>query len=58
MKNLKPFIPTAPEVSREIIIVLVGVIGAAFILSRFPNLKKFVTENSVTLNDQNGNNIV
>lgn len=55
--NLKAIIPTGPEVAREAIIVLGGVLIAAFVISRFPTLKKFVTDNSLTVNDAQGNNI-
>jgi len=53
--NLKAIIPTAPEIARETIIVLCGLCAAAFILSRFPALRKFVTENSLTVKDGQGN---
>ena len=48
------FIPSLPELTREVLIVLVGLVGAAFILSRFPALRDFVTGNSLTLKDQSG----
>ncbi|MGZ4837640.1 MAG: hypothetical protein ACXVZR_03760 [Terriglobales bacterium] len=47
--NLKNIIPTAPEVLREALIVLGGVLIASYVLSQFPGLKKFVTANSVTV---------
>lgn len=47
--NLKNIIPTAPEVAREALIVLGGVLIAAYVLSRFPALKTYVTANSVTV---------
>lgn len=47
--DLKKIIPTAPEIMREALIVLGGVLIAAFVLSRCPALKKFVTSNSVTV---------
>lgn len=49
--NIKQIIPTAPEVMREALIVLGGVLIAAFVLSRFPALKTFVTSNSVTVHE-------
>lgn len=52
---MKNFIPTLPELSREVLIVLVGLVGAAFILSRFPALRDFVTGNSLTVKDPAGN---
>jgi len=55
--KLPNFVPTPPEMGREIIIVLVGVLGAAFILSRFPKLQAFVSANSVTVKDGGGQTI-
>jgi hypothetical protein len=52
--KLEKIIPTGPEVGREIIIVLLGVLGAAFILSRFPQLQQFVTSNSLTVKNDQG----
>lgn len=53
MKNvetiLKQVVPTVPEVLREALIVLGGVLIASWVLSNFPNLKEYVTANSVTL---------
>lgn len=53
--NLKSIIPTGPQVAREALIVLGGLLVAAFILSRFPKLQKFVTQNSLTIKDDKGN---
>lgn len=55
--NLKNIIPTGPQVAREALIVLGGVLIAAFILSRFPKLQKFVSDNSLTVKDAAGNNL-
>lgn len=55
--NLKSIIPTGPQVAREALIVLGGVLIAAFILSRFPKLQKFVSDNSLTVKDAAGNNL-
>jgi hypothetical protein len=52
--KFKEIIPTGPEVGREVIIVLLGVLGAAFILSRFPQLQQFVTSNSLTVKNDQG----
>lgn len=52
--NIKQVIPSAPEVAREAIIVLGGVLIAAFVISRFPSLQKFVSDNSVTLKTDDG----
>jgi hypothetical protein len=51
---MNKFIPTLPELTREVLIVLVGLIGAAFVLSRFPALRDFVTGNSLTVKDESG----
>ena len=56
--NLKTIIPTGPEIARETIIVLCGLLAAAFILSRIPALRKFVTDNSLTLKDGQGNTLL
>ena len=53
--NLSKIIPTGPEVAREALIVLGGVLIAALILSRFPALQKFVSQNSLTVKDGQGN---
>jgi len=57
MTNLKKIIPTGPEVLREALIVLGGVIIAAWVLSKFPALQQFVASNSVTVKDGNGNTL-
>lgn len=56
--NLKTIIPTAPEIARETIIVLGGLLIAAFIISRFPAVRKFVTDNSLTIKDSQGNSLI
>jgi hypothetical protein len=53
--NLKEIIPPPTDVLREGVIVLGGLLIAAFILSRFPKLQAFVTGNSITVKDQGGN---
>jgi hypothetical protein len=53
--NFQKYIPTGPDVVRETIVALVAVVAAAWILSRFPVVKKFVQENSLTVQDQTGN---
>lgn len=52
--NLSKIIPTGPEVAREALIVLAGVLIAALILSRFPALQKFVSQNSLTVKADDG----
>jgi len=52
--NLKKIIPSGPEFAHEALIVLGGVLIAAFILSRFPGLQKFVTDNSLTVKRDDG----
>lgn len=53
--NLKEIIPKPEAMLREGVIVLAGVLLAAFVLSRFPKLQAFVSNNSVTVKDPNGN---
>lgn len=55
--DIKQIIPSPTSVIREGIIVLGGLLIAAFVLSRFPKVKAFVTGNSITVNDQNGDNL-
>jgi hypothetical protein len=55
--NIRSIIPTGPQVAREALIVLGGVLIAAFIISRFPALKKFVGDNSLTVNTSDGANV-
>jgi len=54
---VKDIIPSPTAILREGIIVLGGVLIAAYVISRFPALKKFVTDASITVNDKQGNNI-
>lgn len=54
LQTLKKIIPGPVVMTREVIIVLVGVLGAALIISRFPALKKLVTESSITVKDDKG----
>lgn len=55
--NMKNIIPTGPEFIRETIVVLGGVLLAAFILSRFPALQKFVSQNSLTVKADDGSTL-
>jgi hypothetical protein len=50
-------VPGPTAILRESIIVLGGVLIAAYVISRFPALKKFVTDASITVNDSKGNNL-
>lgn len=55
MANIKAIIPPPATMVREVIIVTVGVLGAAWIISRFPGVQQFVQANSLTVRDQTGN---
>ncbi|WP_314434603.1 hypothetical protein [Massilia timonae] len=55
--NLKKVIPEPTAVLREGIIVLGGILLAAFVISRFPSLKTWVSDNSVTVKDGDGNTL-
>ena len=55
--NLSKIIPTGPEVAREALIVLGVVLIAALILSRFPALQKFVSQNSLTVKADDGSTL-
>jgi hypothetical protein len=53
---IKKIIPPPTSVLREGLIVLGGVLIAAWVISRFPRLKAFVSGASITVNDSQGNN--
>lgn len=57
MANLSKIIPSVPEVAREGLIVLGGVLIAAYILSRFPKVRDFVTAQSITVKDGRNNTL-
>lgn len=48
---IKQIVPTVPEILREALIVIGGVLVASWVLSNFPALKSYVTANSVTLSE-------
>lgn len=52
--NLSKIIPTGPEVAREAIIVLGGILIAAYVLSRFPKIRDWVAAQSITVKDTSG----
>lgn len=52
--NIKAIIPGPVPVLREGLIVLGGVLIAAFIISRIPKLQSFVQANSITVKDDRG----
>jgi hypothetical protein len=54
---VKAIVPAPTEMLREAIIVLAGVLIASYVLSRFPGLKKYVSDASITVNDKQGNNL-
>jgi len=51
---LKKVIPSPLEVAREGLIVLGGLLLAAYVISKFPAVQKFVAANSLTVNDGDG----
>lgn len=55
MVNLSKIVPSVPEVAREGLIVLGGLLIAAYVLSRFPKLRDFVTAQSITVKDSRNN---
>ena len=55
-KLVKDIAPAPTALVREAIIVLGGVLIAAYLINRFPALKKFVGDASITVNDTKGNN--
>jgi hypothetical protein len=54
---IKEIIPSGPQILREGLIVLGGVLIAAWVISRFPKVKKFVSDASITVNDARGTNL-
>ncbi len=40
------YIPTTPEFVREALIVIVGAIAAAVVLSQFPSVRAFIAKNT------------
>jgi hypothetical protein len=52
--NIKSIIPAPAAVLREGVIVLGGVLIAAWVISRFPKLQTFVQSNSVVLKNDKG----
>jgi hypothetical protein len=55
---VKSIVPTGPEVLREALIVLGGVVIASLVISRIPWLKELVTGASITVKDTSGNQIL
>lgn len=53
--TFKQIMPPPATIIREIIIVTVATLGAAWIISRFPKVQQFVQANSVTVKDSGGN---
>lgn len=53
MTNLKNFVPTLPEISKEALTVLAGLLIASYLISRFPAVQRFVASSSITLRDGN-----
>lgn len=52
--NIKQIIPPWQSVAREGLIVLGGILIAAYIISRFPKVRQFVQDSSITVRDGNG----
>jgi hypothetical protein len=44
---VKEFLPSLPQISREVIAVLIATVLAAWIISRFPAVRELVRENSL-----------
>lgn len=52
--NIKEMLPTPERLVMEVIIVAGGVLGAAWLISKFPKLQAFVQANSVTVKNSQG----
>ena len=46
--DIKKFLPTLPQISRELVAVLVATLGAAWIISKVPAWSRLVRENQLT----------
>lgn len=46
--EVKKFLPSLPQISRELVAVLVATLGAAWVISKVPAWKQLVRENSLT----------
>jgi hypothetical protein len=55
--KLDKIIPEPTAIAREAIIVLGGVLIAAWILSKFPALQSFVAANSITVKSDQGSTL-
>lgn len=49
MNSIKNFVPTIPAISRETLAVLAASVLAAYVISRFPAVQKFIKDNSVSV---------
>jgi uncharacterized protein (UPF0333 family) len=47
--KLKNYLPSLPQLSKETLAVLGATLLAAWVISRFPAVSKFVSDNSVTV---------
>jgi hypothetical protein len=52
--NFKEMLPTPERMVLEVIIVTAGVLGAAFLISRFPAIQRFVQASAVTVKTEAG----
>ncbi|HIV71356.1 MAG TPA: hypothetical protein H9903_10530 [Candidatus Aquabacterium excrementipullorum] len=46
--DFKKYLPTLPQISRELVAVLVATLGAAYLISKVPAWKQLVRENQLT----------
>lgn len=51
---LKKIVPTPIEMAREGLIVLAGILLAAYAISKFPAVQKFVAANALVVKDGDG----
>lgn len=52
--NFKEMIPGPERIVFEVLVVTAGVLGAAFLISRFPAIQKFVQSSNVTVQSPAG----
>jgi len=45
--SIRPYLPTVPQVSREVLALLLATVAVAWVVSRVPALRTLVRENSL-----------
>ncbi|MES2367193.1 MAG: hypothetical protein V4563_15050 [Pseudomonadota bacterium] len=45
--SLQNYIPTLPQIAKQTIVAIVSLVIASWIIAQFPQVKKFVNDNSL-----------